>query len=1004
MAIQIKSESDDEKSFPLVEAKPDIDDHLRALGPSPPFRFLCKALQVMNGNKKIKQTFLSQHRRQCLLQFFETWRKMYGNNLYPCIRLLLPDIDRERPTYFLKELKLARLYCDALGANWKTSPAVQRIINWKADAPNGDHHESMAGEFSKLLVEEIKKQSEVEQTLLSIDDINKQLDALAAANSSAQKLEIVKVWLQQVSPDDHLWLIRIILQDLQVGMSTNTVLSCLHKCAPELFNICTDIKVVCHTLYSPTVLPQDAETRLKPFKIFKPMLAKRSAKDLPDIVSMMLSGKHKEFLIEEKMDGERMQLHKSGEKYQFWSRTGKDYTYLYGADPSTGLLTPYIHTAFKSAVDEVILDGEMLAWDPQAEKIMRFGSVKSLKSTDDGNSPRALFKVFDILYLKGKGKPEGTSFVNKPLLERRQVMESGRVFEEVGTRFEICYNVRGQNTQDVRESLQKILEQMGEGLIIKRLDSRYLMNGRTDDWYKVKPDYMDELGETFEALAIGGFWGRGKRGGKLGSFLVALIDKEKSERSQGVFCYKTLCSVGTGLSVHETEQVMSKLEGKYHEWDKKRPGRNPDWLDFGPGAGVIPDVWWHLQDSFLLTIKGAEIIPSGVHGCQFSIRFPRAIRFDIDRDIEDCMSYEDLLGIKDKPPETTQFGNDLSGHARKRKKRELPQPRTSLRPLKRSDSSKIFYGAEFWVLEGLDDLAESKSDLELMLNRNGGKIIHNVPRPAPEREHFCVTRRTDSWNAEKAIRHGLRLIHPQWVGDSAQAGCRLDLATSKYDVHIAQATDGNPTPEHTRSVAVVKDESNSDSGQQWPDELSDVTVQSEDSRSEDSNTIDEVSDDEDDSLARSPLKNLELSVSAPDQRSPEVSLPNKSLEAESTEQVEEGIFYPLVFYVDSQPIPDPSQSSTVSQHTILNNPDSESSQLCSNVCKLIKAHGGKIVFDLGHPDVTHIVCCQSDSSRCSQLIRMDRDRQKKRRLVRTDWVIDSVDSDACLYEADYVPY
>jgi hypothetical protein len=56
-------------------------------------------------------------------------------------------------------------------------------------------------------------------------------------------------------------------------------------------------------------------------------------------------------------------------------------------------------------------------------------------------------------------------------------------------------------------------------------------------------------------------------------------------------------------------------------------------------------------------------------------------------------------------------------------------------------------------------------------------------------------------------------------------------------------------------------------------------------------------------------------------------LPNKSLEAESTEQVEEGIFYPLVFYVDSQPIPDPSQSSTVSQHTILNNPDSESSQL-----------------------------------------------------------------------------
>jgi len=419
---------------------------------------------------------------------------------------------------------------------------------------------------------------------------------LAAADSTAKKLEILKSWLGQVSAQDHLWLIRIVLQDLKLGLTENTVLKAFHGHAMTLFNLCTDLKVVCHTLHSREVILQDADATLKVFSIFRPMLAQRSTTNLSDITDSMLSGKHKEFLIEEKMDGERIQLHKRGEQYQFWSRNGKNYTDFYGANPSSGCLTPFIHRAFKPAVDEVILDGEMLAWDPKTERILPFGSVKSLKSTDNTELPRALFKVFDILYLKGKGKPQGTSFVYKPLIERRQVMESGRIFTEIKTRLEVCPCTRGKNTQDIRESFEKILQEMGEGLIIKKLDSTYHINSRTKDWYKVKPDYMDELGETFEVLAVGGFWGRGSRGGNFGSFLVALVDNEKSDQSQGIFRYKTLCGVGTGLSVNERAQIMSKLEGKYFDWDKKRPERNPDWLDIGPGAGAVPDVWWHWQE------------------------------------------------------------------------------------------------------------------------------------------------------------------------------------------------------------------------------------------------------------------------------------------------------------------------------------------------------------------------------------------------------------------------
>jgi len=74
-----------------------------------------------------------------------------------------------------------------------------------------------------------------------------------------------------------------------------------------------------------------------------------------------------EFYIDEKLDGERMQIHKRGNEYFYCSRfvpglrihildseshrKGKDYTYLYGKHVGTGSLTPYIDSAFDPRVN-----------------------------------------------------------------------------------------------------------------------------------------------------------------------------------------------------------------------------------------------------------------------------------------------------------------------------------------------------------------------------------------------------------------------------------------------------------------------------------------------------------------------------------------------------------------------------------------------------------------------------------------------------------------------------
>ena len=116
---------------------------------------------------------------------------------------------------------------------------------------------------------------------------------------------------------------------------------------------------------------------------------------------------HDDFLVEEKMDGERIQVHymNYGESIKFFSRRGIDYTYLYGASLSSGTISQ--HLRFTDSVKECVLDGEMVTFDAKRRVILPFGLVKgSAKEALSFNSINnvdfhPLYMVFDLLYLNG---------------------------------------------------------------------------------------------------------------------------------------------------------------------------------------------------------------------------------------------------------------------------------------------------------------------------------------------------------------------------------------------------------------------------------------------------------------------------------------------------------------------------------------------------------------------------------------------------------------------------
>ena len=59
---------------------------------------------------------------------------------------------------------------------------------------------------------------------------------------------------------------------------------------------------------------------------------------------------------------------------------------------------------------------------------------------------------------------------------------------EVKGHLEFTTEFEGKTAQDVRQRMEDIMNNRGEGLVIKHPDSEYVLNGRNKDWIKVPYD------------------------------------------------------------------------------------------------------------------------------------------------------------------------------------------------------------------------------------------------------------------------------------------------------------------------------------------------------------------------------------------------------------------------------------------------------------------------------------------------------------------------------------
>jgi bifunctional non-homologous end joining protein LigD len=259
--------------------------------------------------------------------------------------------------------------------------------------------------------------------------------------------------------------------------------------------------------------PQDLERKAMPEKI-APMMAKLgSAVPKPDSA----------WGFEFKWDGIRAVAYVDGGRVRLVSRTGEEITPRY----------PEIHAMGRAlGSKEVILDGEVVALDdkgrPSFEEIQqRMGLTSETEIRRKMKLVPVTYMVFDLLW------QDGHSLMAQPYTERRRALERLKL---VGASWQTPPFEQGGGQAMLDASAKAGLE----GVMAKRLDSKYEPGRRSGVWVKVKNRNRQEL------VIAGWLEGEGKRRGYPGALLLGYYD-------HGNLTYAG--KVGTGF----TDAMLEKL-------------------------------------------------------------------------------------------------------------------------------------------------------------------------------------------------------------------------------------------------------------------------------------------------------------------------------------------------------------------------------------------------------------------------------------------------------------
>ena len=449
---------------------------------------------------------------------------------------------------------------------------------------------------------------------------------LEGSHSQDMKMKYISSLLNDASPLEANYILKLLLGTLRLGVAENTVMDALaiafsgdkdnRKILQHAYNVSSDLGKVAETIAIEGI------EEVKKFKIIlfnpiRPMLADR-IKSEEEAIGKMGNA----FAAEYKLDGERVQLHIEGEKTELFSRSLENISSYY---------PDIIEKIPKNIqVDNIIAEAEIVAINENTGEFLPFQELmhrrRKYKIEKAVTQYPITVNFFDILYCNGK------SCLELNYEDRRRKLEKS-VKEDGFAKYIPMSIVTNKN--EIEDFMENSINAGSEGLMLKMLDKPYQAGSRGSHWLKLKREYQNELGDSLDLVVIGGFFGKGRRTGSYGTLLLATYDEDED-------VFTSICKVGTGFTDEDLDQLYQILNPKV------TIKKNPRII-----SEMKADVWF--EPELVIEVVASEITLSPIHKAAMdkirketglALRFPKFTgKIRVEKAVEDASTNEEIIAL-----------------------------------------------------------------------------------------------------------------------------------------------------------------------------------------------------------------------------------------------------------------------------------------------------------------------------------------------------------------------
>ena len=452
------------------------------------------------------------------------------------------------------------------------------------------------------------------------------ISKLEGKGSQEMKMRYVSSMLNDATPQESKFILKILLGTLRLGIAENTVMDALaiaftgkkenREVIENAYNVSSDLGKVAEVL-STEGIEQIEKFQIKLFSPIRPMLADR-IKSGEDTVKKF----QEKFAAEYKLDGERAQIHKQKDTIEIFSRSLEKITSYY----------PDIVEKISKLIisDDVILEAEVVAMNSNSGDFLPFQELMHRRRKYEIDDAVAKYPItvnfFDVLFSDGK------NCMDVKYDERRKLLE--KIIKQDDFARLIPMSII-ESEEQVLEVLENSINSGCEGLMLKDLNSTYRAGIRGSNWLKLKREYQNELGDSLDLVVIGAFFGKGRRTGKYGTLLLATYNDEED-------VFPSICKVGTGFTDESLDQLYQILSSKVTL--KKNPRIVSE---------MEADVWF--EPELVIEIVASEITQSPIHKTAIdkikektglALRFPKFTgKIRTEKNAEDASTDEEVIAL-----------------------------------------------------------------------------------------------------------------------------------------------------------------------------------------------------------------------------------------------------------------------------------------------------------------------------------------------------------------------